>query len=219
MAEINPYQDPLYYRPHTWDRNIWRSVVFQNEYGFSEKDGRIPWLGDIVDIGGHIGGFSWLAAHKLKAKKIVVVEPDVENFRLLSMNLDSLIQEGRVEAINAGIGSPNKFLGPASHYQDNTGGNLYYASDSGSIPTVSLDQILEKVSGPVLLKLDCEGCEYQSLFDCKDFSKVECVIGEYHVNLGYDKNNLRQFFLKNNFAFSTAKDHPTIGLFGAHRLH
>lgn len=208
---------PFHYRLNTWDLNIWQSVVNNNEYGFSANDPRVPWRGDVIDLGGHIGSFSWLAIHKLQANHIVVVEPDPDNFRLLSLNLREYIDNGRVEAINAGIGFANESLSARSHHKDNTGGNLFYVSKNGNIPSTNLDYLLSRVNRPVLLKMDCEGCEYKALLGCKDFSKVQCVIGEYHNAMGHS-GILANFFASHNFAFSTSRNNSSLGLFGAHRL-
>ena len=203
------------FREHTWDHAIWNSVTSGNEYLFADDDPRCPWVGDVIDVGGHIGAFSYLAAHKLRARKIVVVEPDPENFATLSHNLADLIASGRVVALHAGLGPENSRLGLRAKPTENTGGLAYTPTETGTIPTVTLAHLLTLVSGPVLLKLDCEGCEYEALESCADISPITSVIGEFHSTVDKPEPRLRHYFESRGYLCSFTLTGSGNGLFSA----
>jgi len=66
----------------------------------------------------------------------------------------------------------------------NTTGKLLTSADSGfTVPVYSLDPILEGIqSKEIMLKLDCEGCEYDALDHVKavNLDKVKKIAPEYH---------------------------------------
>ena len=67
-----------YFRDNTWDSNIWNDIVNNNEYGVND-----PWPFNLIDIGGHIGSFTFKMLSKHNTKKAIVIEPNIDNYRLL----------------------------------------------------------------------------------------------------------------------------------------
>src|SRR2546429_5351883 len=71
------------FRENTWDENIVKTVVEQNEYRlperFDEKD-------IVIDGGAHIGSFSYACLLR-GAGQVVAYEADYENYRLACQNL------------------------------------------------------------------------------------------------------------------------------------
>jgi FkbM family methyltransferase len=203
------------FRPNTWDANIWNSIVESNEYSIIDN-----WPHNVIDIGGHIGSFSYFITAKKGAKKVIVLEPDPNNFHLLQQNLKPQIDNGVVIAFNAGIGSPNSTLSLVAPIADNTGGISYTESDSGTIRTFTLDNLIDLLvdDSPILLKLDCEGCEYTALEQCTKLSRINAIVGEFHVRGDKNHESLKNILVSHNFLFSS---HFTgsnyIGLFGAHQ--
>ena len=77
----------------------------------------------------------------------------------------------------------------------NTGGSQL-ASHAGStfiqkdvdidVPSITLEEIVKKhgIKKIKLLKIDCEGSEYEILYNCptKILKKIECLGGEFHEN-------------------------------------
>lgn len=215
-ADTDQPEPRFHFRPGSWDNAIWQSVVRDNEYQFAPgSDARVPWAGDVVDIGGHIGSFSYLALTKLQARHVIVVEPDPENFALLQKNLRSFIADGRVTAINAGIGPENAKLALANKPGSNTGNALFAASDTGTVPTVSLQQLLNSLEGPVLLKLDCEGCEYSALVAETDLSRVPEIVGEFHELGGHRVEELRTLLTQRGYNFAMTRQEQGQGMFSA----
>jgi hypothetical protein len=101
-----------------------------------------------------------------------------------------------------------------SFYRDdkrNLGGlSLRYPSDWEGIPVecISPDQIFEsnKITKECILKMDCEGCEFDVLFNMskKYLKLVKCIGMEYHSLLGpkrlfENKMELKKYFEDSGF--------------------
>ena len=208
----------FHYRPGSWDPAIWHSVVSANEYGFSDShDSRIPWRGDVIDVGGHIGAFTHLALTKLNARRVFVVEPDPDNFVMLRKNLADHIADGRVVAINGGIGEVGKTLQLHNNPGTNTGCAEYAENPSGTINVVSLQQLIADANAPVLLKLDCEGCEYVALLSDVNLGPVQEIIGEFHENDTRNVSDLQAALEHRGYRFSYTRTTDNQGLFSASR--
>jgi FkbM family methyltransferase len=193
----------------------------QNEYGIRQdgSDPRCPWPGDVIDIGGHIGSFSYLAATAMRARKIVVVEPDPDNYALLQHNLGAQLATGQVVAMNLGIGPPGSQLrtDSPSGTRHNTGGIYYAPRDDGTVETTTLDALLELVQDPILLKLDCEGCEYTALLQSANLQRVQYVIGEYHEGPEHQVEQLAACLESRGFSFHHVRKTSSLGLFSGQR--
>lgn len=201
------------FRPNTWDENIWKSIVDHNEYGIVDN-----WPHNIIDIGGHIGSFTYFMLSKKHSKKSIVIEPDIENFNILLQNLQHYISDNKVIALNVGIGSPQTKLDSYQKIFDNTGGMSYVESPNGNIDSIPLDTVINMLDdSPILLKLDCEGCEYYALQSCSQLHRINAIIGEFHVRNSNNANTLRSLLASKNFNFSYHNTSKYIGLFGAHQ--
>lgn len=208
------------FRAGTQDENIWRSVYDQNEYNLRE-----PWRASVIDIGAHIGAFSKFAVDYLKAYQVIAVEPDTANFRLLQKNVWA---NADVEVVHAAVaGAADQWAYPRGNPDPtNTGGCRFEprpASGPQAVTTVTLAGLLKRCRHrPVLVKIDCEGAEYDILSSSDiDWSPINVVLGEYHVDIGEDHEakvrELRQLLEAKGFAFSSHATGDYLGLFASHR--
>lgn len=200
-----------HFRDNTWDSSIWNDIVNNNEYGIYD-----PWPHNVIDIGGHIGSFSFKMLSQHSTKKVVVVEPNIDNYSLLLKNLDQFITNNKVIALNKGIGPPNTKINIPNELGPNTGGSFYSVSTNG-IDTISLDDLIDLIddNSPILLKLDCEGCEYEALASCTKLNKINCIVGEFHKTPTNDINTIQNILKNYNFAYHYRSEN--LGLFGAHK--
>jgi len=141
----------------------------------------------IIDIGAHIGMFAIYTALRLPHVVIHAFEPFPENFARLKENLDrngittvrihhqGVTGDGRLLEM---VTSPLNSGGSTCHSR-----TLEHGRITG-IPSTTLDQIFESlgVDKCKLLKIDCEGSEYEILFSTHSLSKVEYLSGEFHYN-------------------------------------
>lgn len=142
----------------------------------------------IIDIGGHIGSFATLAANRYPGVHIHSFEPLAANYAILIENLRLNGLAGRVSASNvavaSGPGNRTIYASPA-----NSGMNSFFplAGDGNvklTVPTIRLSDYLAQkgVSGIFALKLDCEGAEYEILYNCDPaiLQRTKLILLEYH---------------------------------------
>lgn len=141
----------------------------------------------ILDIGAHIGVFSIYAARQIKNSSIFAYEPLDENYDLLYSNIEINKLNKRVHPYKLGVAKKNekRFLF-ISH--NNSGGHSLYSTNKEkvTIETISLQQVFQKnkIKQCDLLKMDCEGSEYEILFSTpsKYLKKIKNIAMEYHAN-------------------------------------
>lgn len=137
----------------------------------------------VVDIGANIGIFSLYAAGR-GAAKVFAYEPNSESFRCLLKNIDANNLEAVVTptqlAVTSRDGATVRFPTSASMYNaiitdDN-------CSDFELVETVTLARIIGQTPTVDVLKLDCEGAEYDILLNASGeaLSRVASIRMEYH---------------------------------------
>ncbi len=166
---------------------------------FMKKDyGVVDDNSTIIDIGANIGVYSLFAA---SAKNTVVYafEPDPSNFELLVKNVRLNKLEKRIIPFNLAVGSEKGkrtlYLGEAPFHSfcpvSESPFNALYPSHSGGakqnsieVACVSLKDIFDKnkISHCDILKIDCEGAEYEILYNLpeKYFQRIKKIHLEYH---------------------------------------
>lgn len=157
----------------------------RDEYGLARIDFK---RGDvIIDIGAHVGMFAIYCAKKFRGVKVLSYEPvpsNVNNARA-NIELNRVIGISLFDNAVTGDGRRLSLLLHESNTAGATGflgvpdypGHLKYEVDS-----VTLDDILSEVSKVKLLKIDCEGSEYEVLLNSTALDKVEYLSAEIHLN-------------------------------------
>lgn len=199
------------FRQGTWDRDIWNSVYKNNEYGIKGS-----WKGSVIDVGAHTGAFVKFILER-GAKKVWAIEPDPDNFNLLQNNMSKYVALDQVVLINKAIGPAGEEYGKLNDAGQNTGGIAYGPKEGGGILTMTLDDIVDEIPGPILLKIDCEGCEYFAIQQMQKLHRINSIVGEYHVRDYGSALSLQEHLTSNGFKFSHTVKTPNIGLFGAHQ--
>lgn len=164
---------------------------------------------NIIDVGANIGAFSIYAAKKYPQSKIFSFEPDKKNFDKLLKNI-SVNGICNIQCFNLAIGKTN-------------GKILLYSVEGGDFGTVlsstvrkglkstevesrTLDKILEdnKIEYCDLLKMDCEGAEYDIIFNTKReiFDKIKLISIEFHQHDQYSGSDLKNFLKNINYDVS-----------------
>jgi FkbM family methyltransferase len=183
---------------------VYKEVVEDNQYRISKAD-----LCDknILDIGANNGTFTVLAK-TYGAKKIVAVESNVSAYRLLKSNTEGtdVIALNKAAAFNSG----DKVIVGMQPEFGAIDGRCYVVPDSdGDIETISLHDLLGNFNGEsVILKMDCEGSEYDIIYGAsvEDLKKCQTILIEMHENIGLTAgktgliNKLRVYL--NNLGFT-----------------
>jgi FkbM family methyltransferase len=133
-------------------------------------------LHSILDVGGNVGFFSILARHYFPAAVIHSYEPAPEIFSILKKNTKCI----GVVAHNAGVASCD------GHAEIVTYGPSLYnrlrIAEGGQIRMVSIKSAMALLGGTVdLLKLDCEGGEWDIFQDRDSLERVKYLAMEYHL--------------------------------------
>lgn len=205
------------WRENTWDENIWKSIVEHNEYQIQQN-----WYGSVIDVGAHIGSFSYFILSR-GASRVVSVEPDQCNFHVLCQNMRLFIEAGRVIPINAGIGKPGTFLDTDMSGMENTGGRVYTSRPTGAIPAISLDALIDLLPQPIMLKIDCEGCEFEAFANSQKLNDITSIVGEVHTTNDTSITAFKELLTSRGFLYSCSdrtlddKTGNGLWLFGAHQ--
>jgi FkbM family methyltransferase len=155
----------------------------------------------VVDIGAGLGDFTVLAAKSCPKGTIHAYEPHDGSYQLLKKNLE-LNQIQRVTCYPEAAGRAGQSLVTAGSRKEAVWSTFIETPDGSSVVTVNLTQILDRLPGRVcdLLKIDCEGCEYDFLLeaDPESLARVRRITMEVHE--GYSAHTTQQLlaFLRQN---------------------
>lgn len=185
----------------------------KERYGFDD----IPFQdGDaVLDIGAHVGVVSIYLAKRHPGITVYAFEPVPDNYRHLLRNIQANGVENVVPVPQA-VTADGRELGLVYVSGVNSGGASICARRGRHIAVASTTlQNIFSVYGIRqcrLLKIDCEGCEYE-IFERADpeiLSRIEYVRGEVHVNQVLGKSEaliarLSQFVEPEKIQLSTSR--------------
>lgn len=191
-------------RTRTLDGMVIREVWTQNDYtpaGFEIAPDAV-----VLEVGGHVGSFSVMAANRAKAGHVYVFEPSPENFALLQENL-RLNGVGNATVYNLALlgrgGTREIALAP------NMVSNSLVVDLPGAVKVkvegTSLADFLEqaKVSKVHFMKLDCEGAEHEIFAECPGdvLARIEKISAEVHdLDAGRNRETLKKLLESKGFA-------------------
>ena len=177
---------------------------YDREEGFTIKENDT-----VVDIGAHIGYFTIYAAKKANHGRVLSFEPSQESFSVLEKNLKiNNIQNVNIE--NIGVRSES---GTSILYvdRDNEIGNSMFSNDKNlikeNVQVTSISEIIKKykIESIDLLKLDCEGAEYEIILGLSTdvVNKIKRITIEVHKIDNFDITDIEKFLINNNFQVKT----------------
>jgi FkbM family methyltransferase len=137
----------------------------------------------LIDLGANIGLSALFLARALEVVEIIAVEPDPDNFRLLSENLRRTGLADRCTAIRAFAGVELAFATLHDSGNGAWGMRMGALSDAG-IPVLPLTGIADaaKAGSPILLKCDIEGGERQLFLRMRDWEHlIHYIFLELHT--------------------------------------
>jgi FkbM family methyltransferase len=157
--------------------------------------------GDVIDIGANVGSFTLFAACALGCDRVIAFEPDPNNFRQLAENA-SRNPHRRIIAVSKAVGAAS---GETTFFNDTqaaftTGGTLL--RDLGvrrshtqiKVQCTTLADIFSEfgVSRCALMKLDCEGAEFDILetADPALLRRIDQIAMEVHQMPGRTRKGL-----------------------------
>lgn len=171
LADIAPggRDSALVLREHENDWIMWSDVYNRNEYGLPDSLAGQT----VVDVGGHVGSFARACLDR-GAAQVISLEPHPENATIFRQNLAGY--EARYVLLEgAAFGKC-----PSSASLIGHGCGCRVTTPGEGIPIASFE--LGRLECD-LLKLDCEGSEYEIL-EQADLGGVSRIVGEGHLFAG-----------------------------------
>jgi len=151
-------------------------------------------LRTIVDVGAHVGSFTVWAALRAPNARCLAIEPNPETFALLQQNIRDNGLEDRVTAVNMAVAG-QAGSGTLELLDHSLGTRL--ARNGGGGVSVAISTVQDLIAGARmsavdLLKVDCEGMEYEvlAMMDPAQLRQIETLACEYHPQPGHDVTEL-----------------------------
>jgi FkbM family methyltransferase len=181
----------------------------------------------IIDIGGHIGSFTIMASRKAPRGQIYTYEAFEQTFHQLEKNLANNAVTN-VHAFNIAL-------------SDRVGEQVFYVNTMNQaqnslnaehgeeyiVPTIPLQNVFDDngITRCNLIKIDCEGAEYDILFSSEPvLQNIDRIILEYHeptetqISKGYNPTTLAELLERSGFSMTTiANTHYRGVMYGERR--
>jgi FkbM family methyltransferase len=167
----------------------------------------------IVDVGAHVGSFTLWLAERYPRMRAVCFEPDPDAFAYLERNTGGIAATLHRRAVGAsgGTGTLHRPIagGGVSSLQATAVG------DEVGVEVVSFEQTLAGLGDVSLLKLDCEGCEYELVLGTPPapWRRVQRVVLEYHTVSGHDPSQLVERLGSLGLRLVSSKPHNGVGTY------
>ncbi|MCX6798069.1 MAG: FkbM family methyltransferase [Candidatus Falkowbacteria bacterium] len=196
-------------RSHSVDAHEVVTILSGQEYPFKLLRPLRP-EAIIIDIGAHLGSFSLYLKNKLPRATFYCFEPAKDNFALLLENikLNNLNQVFSYQLAVTGTDGPAWLQVGAL---ESNAYSLGQAQTGEPVDGLSLDSFLNqnKINQVDLIKMDCEGAEYEILDNFSRLKDVKAIILEYHRQ--DDKFNDEYIFKllsAQGFSLRNRRDYP-----------
>lgn len=193
---LRSLQFPVILRPNSSDLKVFHQIFTFNEYGMNL--GFVPRF--IIDAGANIGLSAVFFSNKFPGAKIVAIEPEKSNFKMLEINTKDykniiLVKNALSNHSNVSFDVVDKGYGNWGFITEIEGiKNTSKVVDT--VKTITIDDILNTYNLEYLdlLKIDIEGGEKQLFENNYEnwLPKTKCIIIELHD--GITKGSSKSFF-------------------------
>lgn len=183
-----------------------KEIFMENAYAVGIKK-KIKDNPVIIDIGANVGFFTLFAASKYPHCTIYSYEPIYSNFRQLIKNRELNGRE-RINCFNKAVCGHNgtiKITFDAADAFTTSATITDINKDSLDVPCLTLSEIFREndIDHCDLLKIDCEGAEYDVLYNTPAavLRRIDQMAIEVHTGKNENENlpSLKDFLLKHDF--------------------
>jgi len=187
---VTGYKHPIFIRQNTSDVDVYKDVITNGQYGFiTSQEPKV-----IVDAGGNIGLTSVYFAEKYPNAKIITIEPEENNFKLLKKNTENYPNiiainaalwnnESEIELLEVGLDNWGFMTGDGSKYDKITTPKI---EKKNIVKTVTIESLFRdyEINLIDILKIDIEGAEKEVFSACGVWIKnVRSIITELHERM------------------------------------
>lgn len=185
--------------------------IFMEECYMAGLDGNVPENPTIIDIGANAGYFTLFAASRFNGARIWAYEPIPSNFKQLERNC-RMNENIHVTCLQKAVsGHSGKIVMRYDSLDSFTTSatvlsNSDDANDVINVDSVTISEIFEEygINKCDLLKMDCEGAEYDIIYKCPpdDLQKIEQIAMEVHKGPGpaQDMESLEKYLMSHGFS-------------------
>lgn len=178
-VELPGYPDSILLRRNSSDFDVLYEIMFRKEYEFRSDLDFVPKV--IVDCGANIGLASLFFKNKYPKARVISIEPDADNFKLLSENM-----KNKDNLLHAAIWNTDTSLEVLDESAASWGYEFVETKNSSNtaVKAYSMKSVMEKFQLDYIdiLKLDVEGSE-KEIFE-SDYhywlSQTKVLIIELH---------------------------------------
>ena len=155
---------------------------------------------NIVDVGANLGIFSIAARLTFSNSEIHAYEPNNDNISHLKKHAEEFLFKYYEEAVSDEVGFKEIYLFSSKH---DTAATIN-KNDQGVVRLTNIETLINRFKKKKidLLKLDCEGSEFDILQKNNSFNDVRYITLEYHLPLKNPDerlNELYEILSKQNF--------------------
>tara|TARA_R110000772_G_scaffold30806_3_gene76470 strand:+ start:234 stop:968 length:735 start_codon:yes stop_codon:yes gene_type:complete len=174
-------------REGTYDNYVMKEI--NASYGVLDVEDKI-----VLDIGANIGCFSvWAAEHG--AAEVIAVEPETQNYQMMLLNTDGWKLLLDIDDLNndlfrlhnaaltvEDVGSIDLHLSPTGKNPGNTSTTPRRGRTSTRVDALSIGELFRHHPRIDVLKMDCEGGEFELLPELIKHKHLKQIVLEYHIN-------------------------------------
>lgn len=163
----------------------------------------------VIDIGGNIAD-SAIYFVIYGATKIICLEPFPKHYQLAAKNIRVNNFSNNIKLFLAGVSTSKGVITVDDRYHSRMDSRLREFKTGIKVPLMTLEDILDKNNlpsdGSIILKIDCEGCEYDTILSASEITlqKFSHIMIEYH----YGYKDLQEKLEKSGFTVLVTR--PTI---------
>ena len=162
------------------------NLALDDEYGLRGFRDRPK---TILDVGANVGLFSIFATHYFAPATFHAYEPNPKVIPYTAKNLQPL----GVTLFNQGIGRVSGFATIQGRGESRLAHTVPAESGSGNVSIISLNEAVERMGFEIdLLKLDCEGAEWEIFEEPRAFERIRKIRMEYHLIQGRSFRDLKR---------------------------
>jgi FkbM family methyltransferase len=163
----------------------------------------------VLDIGANVGIFSLAARSAFPGATIHAYEPN----RALEAHLNHQAKAADARVFFEAVGRDDGTIRLVVLDENESVHTASQLDEAGSIPQVSLRSAIDRMGGTVdLLKIDCEGAEWDMLEDIEPWRRVRHVTMEYHLRDGLDHGSVQTALRRCGFVVRHQVRADTFGL-------
>ena len=211
------------YREGTNDWNTISACLTDDEYGLRG----LNLHGAVLDVGGYLGSVGLAIALDYPDTRVTIIEPVPPNAELIRQNAErngasvSVIEgavgkggepvEVRYAYRGSDVMEHHAFVGNSSLEHDYDETHLF-----ARYTAIGLAEMVEELGDIALLKIDCEGAEFDFLDD-PAIGRVERIVGEAHAVNGHRGGDIAQLLHATHVVTFTGNPTGTCGFMAVRR--